>query len=1226
MDYGILHEKIRSHVRHDANQLQTVIMTTYSVYPPLLDEFFRLLLGKRRDEVQTIVFFQKWSFLQEDSRVERGEEYDKNRLERIVEYRRNAHYNMFRFRTNRVDRVQFHSKYILLCYPNRVLYVQYSHNWWHQRIIREPELLYIGQPQGLDRVWAQLQHIANEDLARLSRLEALPTADDALDLVALRTLLTTMAGRNQGPQEQPILMVQIPSRGPNPAPDERRLDMLVRSALHQHHQISDNVTDMWLHFPFVNLTSITMFCQSVVHMLTVNANELERTNVLLAAPDVSMQDVANDPRQRFAHESWACRLRGNQLLWFFLTSANLTLPSWGQVATNHEVGLLVFRAADLKAAVATHLRNQMGNMESSRLHPMDCSKVKYRFTNTSQRLVQAAQEVVLKQCDVDDSDDPWARYTSRKAKVVDCMLPGLVGAADVMNTKEMKSDVYYRFALYDILFHDLGRKIPLVPFGMGNRKQIFHTLRADDDVRDMAWAKLPMGEVTLTVLVDIFVKWSIVFDLFDRRITSLRPRVTPETLVGMHTARDREQILEDTQLLERKGVTSFTAHDSVTFLLQNMHNHDAFVWWTCGVGHRFWLSVANMMLSFNPGCAVCAKSTDILEVYNILQQKRPLGIEALTVEMPLKRRGTDKDGEELVKRALGEAYDQHAAEITNPLDYRGGVHTAYDLFFVYEDKWCAVEFDDPSHHGKSPIPDANANLLPREGRHGNPHADSVKNIMSMVMGIHLLRIYNTTNVKRPNAIGKLRLCIEYFLYAVHRARDIAPVFRVPRRPCRDAELYAPLLQNLLERRSHYTTTHPRYHSRSFVYPKIQQDDDDDDMFPGHPEYVPVLMILEISPKVPWSQLDALHRFQKQQLMRAVRYMAVGGQQHPSIRDKKNVVLKHYITRGSLAVNAHILAKYLAVGRAARFGPNQIRRTSLSNRVLEFGKDLYVIEKCRTVPDNDDTHVLLVYKEFQPQKPYPTRTEMVWNRVELDKQIRLGEKRVARIYPPSRREPPQGHPASVPYKTDCVQHNENETKEEVDPEDDDSDQDADLNDDENLWLQHPQKYKRQDDDTTTDDDDDDDEDDDDGPPSTPVPDVRPHGYPETLPGAKGNVRYKLTRNGPLRDGYIDWIRDLGGWRLGVLPVALQTDDNQDQDEDAADAGDVDRSEWFNLDEPDDRKRLFTMDNESFDTIITRFRREQPTTVGVRRGSRKTKIPLRLQDHDLGKRVGRRRRKP
>lgn len=144
--------------------------------------------------------------------------------------------------------------------------------------------------------------------------------------------------------------------------------------------------------------------------------------------------------------------------------------------------------------------------------------------------------------------------------------------------------------------------------------------------------------VTLSVLVDIFVRWSIAFDCYDGRINATRPLVNNKTVVTLHDAKKDEQMLEDPH---QKNRVDCTTYDTLSLLMQSMHSN-SYLWWKCPYGHTFYWTPKNMMMRTS-ACPVCAKYQDISSLYEILQGEAH--VKFLTVEFPLLRKLSNEEGQ-----------------------------------------------------------------------------------------------------------------------------------------------------------------------------------------------------------------------------------------------------------------------------------------------------------------------------------------------------------------------------------------------------------------------------------------------------------------------------------------------------------------------------------------------------------------------------------------------------
>jgi len=800
LEYSTLPAVLRDAVGNDGGELEGVLFTTFALNVHALREIVR---DAGIPEGLVVCVFQRFSFPPSDNPLRRaytGElrrnllaDFDRAREFRLlrVNYMKKATQSHFR---------QFHVKMCLLKFADRLEFVQFSQNIDYGNARRQ-QMIYRGLPRRLECVLAMLSDALDKEdyLVPLRPQQDADAVEHAADIVQLFKLHLK---EEDPPRDRNAYAVCQSFRTVMAEEIHRRLASVHGAAeglhLYERYPVRDSV--LLLHFPFVNHAYETNLCDAVAEHLSVSLEEQHHTRVELTyKPPAGFLD--------FPHESWACRLTGthpsDRMLWFFLVSCNLTAPSWGPYAQNLEAGVLVFEQRDdgrrtvVPNAVRAHiaaLASPSGNTSHvtatcgppAKAAPLPAPRIK--VSDNANFVTAAKYECVISSDYPDDylkqtrdaTASTWDRYRVAKETLVRSVLPGLTGAADLLNKKLFRYNYMVRWALYDYLFNDLAKGMPGTKVGAHD----FHTVRryfahrvtsdmqpymnveAGDASIPHPWAKCAVANTTLEVLVDLYVRFAKAFDLYDANIMRERPKVTKNTLMSLADARPGEQFVEEPQQKARRPALS--PYDTLSFLFQSTFSN-GYTWFRCAKGHSFYWTVRHMMVR-DPHCPVCAKYHDIQLLYDLLQDMGDVSL--LTVEFPLLR---NLDSERIVEVKTKRSNRNTAEEEEEEEDKEEEMDAArfrrilkYDLFFRYKKKYvCAVEFDDSSHNNTKQRMQILNNMTV-------PNADASKNVLSSAMGIHLLRVWvglRGAGEYRPNAKGRLQAILEFFLERVEN-RDL----------------------------------------------------------------------------------------------------------------------------------------------------------------------------------------------------------------------------------------------------------------------------------------------------------------------------------------------------------------------------------------------------------------------------------------------------------------------
>ena len=102
-----------------------------------------------------------------------------------------------------------------------------------------------------------------------------------------------------------------------------------------------------------------------------------------------------------------------------------------------------------------HIRSSMRRSGNTQITPLNCPKVATQHQDPEP--LDTVNNCPTFNCQISESDDTWERFTTRKDCLVRKILLGVTGSHDLLDTEEMQRDQYYRFALYQYLFHACAR-------------------------------------------------------------------------------------------------------------------------------------------------------------------------------------------------------------------------------------------------------------------------------------------------------------------------------------------------------------------------------------------------------------------------------------------------------------------------------------------------------------------------------------------------------------------------------------------------------------------------------------------------------------------------------------------------------------------------------------------------------------------------------------------------
>jgi len=758
------------------------------------------------------VFFQRYSFRAMDAQYVEPPYVGTKRLEKIDEFEEIRKYHSFRIRSKAPVKRQLHLKTILVLYSDGLEFIQFSRN--HDlRGGDFPEIMYSGVPNKLDTLIALFKEILGRGEGYVDNMNFPAEAVKQRAIQHLDEMLRLYPNLPDEHVDKHSTMVvqgfQSPLFGSQVNEILRQAKENPYSPSLYHNWVTQGKDSvLLLHFPYVSNGLELNVCDMVVAPVSLSPEEREKTTVELSYS-------ASHNLQHFPHESWICRLtdRGPQsrILFFFIVTNNLTLPSWmpnldqntqqDMARYNLECGVFVLERSNGTLFSDVLMEHVKESLKPGNTTTLTSAKCQFKRDNLEDRQELAIRENL--QCRRDETlcmkvyntvDENEIRLQNAKNCLKHGHLKGLVGTYDLLESPILKNSFFMRWALYDYLFNDLARQVPVGMLGVYdmNTTRKYFIKEIVEYPGNHPWINCKSARVTLDVLVDIFTRWSIAFDLYDSRINTTRPMVDNDTMVTLDQAACEERIVEDSAQKYRNDCSPY---DTLSFLIQSMHSHSP-VWWRCPRGHSFYYSPKNVMMK-STACQVCTKYHDIREIYDFL--KLQPDVSCLTVEFPLIVKiaptsdpqqqldlDDDNEDEDVEDGGTEDAEDEKEGEEDEreedeedeidanpePPGEEGGesimmdanrAPMKYDVFFLYQKKYvCAVEFDDASHNNEAQNQEDFIGV-------NHPPADAKKNVISSAMGIHLLRIWvGRSSQHRPNAKARLGLILRRFLTMVEQ--------------------------------------------------------------------------------------------------------------------------------------------------------------------------------------------------------------------------------------------------------------------------------------------------------------------------------------------------------------------------------------------------------------------------------------------------------------------------
>lgn len=445
-----------------------------------------------------------------------------------------------------------------------------------------------------------------------------------------------------------------------------------------------------------------------------------------------------------------------------------------------------------------HCRRRMSEGPRVEANALDSGRI-----NRTQRVPDPAR---IQPCTL-LRETAWQRYEDRKECLINYILPGCVGVSQLLGRHEFLEDNFSRYALYDYVFLDIAISIPWVQNGNYNMPELrglfFKYTKNEPWFKDEIKSKL-----IVETLMNIFLLWGRTFDLLDLKINEIRPRIMPETLIDydkiLWTKGRKVPFLIDPKRIteSQDNKRDVDPYESLSFLMQHMFEPYE-IWWQCPdvPSHRFYWDVKSVFQK--PQCAVCETSPEVRNVYETLRTIEP-SITHITVEFPIFKRESlvnqNRLRDDYINRGypvLGNPYRGDKLDISRndsdsddneeepePVNNRRKKRSKksddkgktkkgkkkktekkknrllcegtdsqqqllqtmrYDIFFVYDNKLVGIELDDPSHRI---LKDKGADYQARTDRPTAKQihdADAVKNVVSWLMQVHVIRIATKDN-------------------------------------------------------------------------------------------------------------------------------------------------------------------------------------------------------------------------------------------------------------------------------------------------------------------------------------------------------------------------------------------------------------------------------------------------------------------------------------------------
>lgn len=788
----------RTTLRHRLSghkRLEFALVLVWSCDPMYVITLFESVFKENLERAQVVVFFQRWNYPPDVVKEGADKKKCRTSYQKLVETERNTHaygkqFLFFKCHQRREDKFQIHTKSLVLVFDNGdVEYVQLSWNLG-QDVDGVESLVYKGFPKDTEL----LTNVTQNNQLFISRFTALFEDTPNPEPVCRSVHLAVLAFKNQrsnGVDHRSTLVVSVPSffnlDEPGYRPLQRRVKSILSKTVSEHklYHYNKYVTDespsvLVTLYSFVDARLLDKVCDVVGRVFTSpdeeNTGKPETFAVTVAYPE-----TFND-NQRRLHEKFVYRVANldrKRVVWLFFCSHNLTLPSWQAYSTGAEEGAWkVSGDAKQNLDVGVFMFSEQSGSPYQRVHDYLLKYyyqerdtfVKFHQSSCQRRPATAVNKrrptnlktvVPTKEAPPSGGEncasrtpDAWQRFKERRTCLLESLLPKVVGMKELLDLPEFRRDNYTRFALYDHVFNHLAADIPWKRQGNYNVGVLRYQF--DRAARNEVWYNSTRRHLVVETLVDVYLTWGKCFELFDSQILLLRPSVSNLTVVDYSQilwSRSDNRFLVDPKRIASKldRHESVSPYDTLSFLVQHMfENYE--VWWQCPVvkEHNFYWDVQSMFT--HPRCVVCNTSPEVRLVYETIAQLNVT--KYLTVEFPIFKRETGQRQDKLIDDYVSRGFpDIQGIQLEprnellcygTPHDNQRLMNMRYDVFYVVDDKAVAIELDDSSHRllkEQGKLNEAEFSEPVRK-RH---NADAVKNVISWLMNVHLVRIATASN-------------------------------------------------------------------------------------------------------------------------------------------------------------------------------------------------------------------------------------------------------------------------------------------------------------------------------------------------------------------------------------------------------------------------------------------------------------------------------------------------
>lgn len=775
--------------------LRTALVLVWSCDPLYTIALFTDIFKANMENANILVFFQRWNYPTEemstcgDKRKCRIAYQQKAYLEK-KQHKYSDNFSFFKCKGSRPTTFQVHTKSIVLVLSNGdVEFLQFSWNL-NSNTDNAKSLVYKGFPKDLDLLTKVVQK-QQDFLSRFVPLFDSATSPEPICKDVHRAVLSFKTNKRENIDSHTTIVVSVPTcihveNSEYGSLRTRIKQILTKTTLERkpyyYNKYLTDASDSVLValYSFVDVRLLDKVCD-VVGEVFVSPTKVSNQTPETSAITTAYPETFNDNERR-VHEKFVYRLAHldtQRIVWLFFCSHNLTLPSWQAESTgseegewnvsqetqkNLDVGLLTFSEPGYSPYQTIHSYllkyYYMDNDTFTKFHQSTCRRLGAVGNNkkrpTTMKQTQPNEEPAPSgdsQC-ASRLADAWERFRERTVCLVEHLLPKAVGMDQLLNLPEFQTDNYTRFALYDYVFNHLTSSLQWVRTGSYSRD----TLRDyfENTSTNEVWFTSAKKYLIIETIIDVYLAWGRCFELFDSSILRTRPAISHLTLVDYgHIVWSNvdNYFLVDPKLLRQRvdRGNKVSPYDTLSFLVQHMFEEYE-VWWQCPTvkDHQFYWDVKSMFK--RPECAVCKTSTEVRLVYETIAQ---LNItKFLTVEFPIFKRESGYQQDKLIDDYVTRGYpDIQGIQLEpkesllcygTPHDTQRLMNMRYDIFYVVGNKAVAIELDDPSHRVYKERGKENEAEFkePVRKRH---NTDAVKNVLSWLMNIHLVRIATVSN-------------------------------------------------------------------------------------------------------------------------------------------------------------------------------------------------------------------------------------------------------------------------------------------------------------------------------------------------------------------------------------------------------------------------------------------------------------------------------------------------